>query len=65
MLSLAVIGMDNRARKYLAYLQEHPDVLTEIENRVRVDAGVGGVSDEDYQKLVAAGLVEPEDTTEE
>ena len=27
MLSLAVIGMGNRARKYLAYLQEHPDAF--------------------------------------
>ena len=27
MLSLAVIGMGNRARKYLTYLQEHPDAF--------------------------------------
>ena len=27
MLSLAVIGMGNRARKYLAYLQDHPDAF--------------------------------------
>ena len=47
------------------YLQEHADVYKEIENRVRIEAGVGGVSEEEYQRLVAEGLVEPKEADEE
>lgn len=47
------------------YLVEHPDVFKEVENRVRIDAGIGGVSQEDYEKLLAEGLVQPKDDSEE
>ena len=47
-------GREN-AKQYLA---ENPEIFKEIENRVRIEAGISGVSEEDYQKLVAEGLVQ-------